>query len=430
MCSPFFVDRVHSDVQSFAHANLHMSSKMSVLQLPNGKFRVQLRRKGFPKFDKVFSSRDEAEIAEATIKGEQRAVEAPTGLTLAECWGRYCQSQSFLQKAPKTRSTEAGRIQPVLAKLGAYSLQNLQNAPSLVYDYIDERSNEISPRTKKKLSTTSVRLEVAALSAVVAFAKQRKIVQANFIRQIERPAQAKRKRRVDGVEVAGLRSVALSTDARAAEAARFVLLLRYIGCRPGELAKLRRPDVSLSKSELIFRSTKYKQTDRLIHLTKSAIGMLDTQIRYYKESGIQSDFVFSTRSTASTNDESVYVLYNYESGIKLLRKLGVVEQSFHAHAMRREFISKAIETGLPYATIRKQTGHHSTQAIEIYDEGLSTAPEIREALDKHENSIQADEIFGMMRRMGMTPEQIRGFRDGLKQDAGDAIPAGRTLVQE
>jgi integrase len=383
---------------------------MSIIQLPNGKHRVQIRRKGYPKYDKVFATRQEAEDAEASIRGEQKAVEAPVEITLSECWARYCQSQSFLQKAEKTRSTEAGRIQPVLAELGSYSLANLQNAPTLIYDYIDKRSSTISARTKKKLSTTSVRLEIAALSSVIAFAKQRKIVQANFIRQIGRPAQAKRKRRVDGVEVAGLRTVALSSDARAAEAARFALLLRYIGCRPGELARVRRVDISLSKSELTFRNTKHKQKDRLIHLTKTALGMMDTQIRYCKDSEIDSEYVFSTRTKASPAQKPEYVFYNYESGIKLLRRLGVIEKSFHAHAMRREFISKAIETGLPYATIRKQTGHHSTQAIEIYDEGLSTAPEIREALDKHEHAISADEVTGMMRRMGATPEQIKAAK--------------------
>lgn len=400
---------------------------MPISQLPSGKHRVQIRRKGFPKYDKVFATRQEAEEAEASIRGEQKAIEAPTEITLSECWTRYCKSQSFLQKAAKTRATEAGRIQPVLAELGAYSLVNLQNAPTLIYDYIDKRSEVISPRTKKRLSTTSVRLEIAALSAVIAFAKQRKIVQANFIRQIERPAQAKRKRRVDGIEVAGLRTIALSNEARAAEAARFALLLRYIGCRPGELAKVKRTDVSLSKAELTFRNTKHKQKDRLIHLTKTAIGLMDTQIRYCKESGIDSEFVFSTRAKANNVEKPEYVFYNYESGIKLLRRLGVVERSFHAHAMRREFISKAIETGLPYATIRKQTGHQSTQAIEIYDEGLSTAPEIRNALDKHEHAISADEVTGMMRRMGATPEQIKAFQAAM--EGKEPILAGRTLQE-
>ena len=101
---------------------------------------MQIWRKGYPKYDKVFATRQEAEDAEASVRGEQKAVEAPKEITLSECWTRYCQSQTFLQKAAKTRTTEAGRIQPVLAALGAYSLVNLQNAPALIYDYIDKRS--------------------------------------------------------------------------------------------------------------------------------------------------------------------------------------------------------------------------------------------------------------------------------------------------
>jgi hypothetical protein len=86
---------------------------MSIIQLLGGNFRVQVRRKGFPKFDEVFLTRKEAEAAEAAVTGEQKAIEAPTELTLSECWERYRQSQAFLQKGEKTRSTEAGRIKPV-----------------------------------------------------------------------------------------------------------------------------------------------------------------------------------------------------------------------------------------------------------------------------------------------------------------------------
>jgi len=394
---------------------------MSILALPNGKFRVQIRRKGFPKFDKVFPSRLAAEAAEAAVKGEQKPVEQAADLTLSEVWTRYSQSQAFLQKAANTRDTEAGRIKPVLAELGEYSLLNLQNSPSLVYDYIDKRSTSISPKTKRKLSTTSVRLEVAALSAVVAFAKQRKIVPANFIRQIDRPAQAKRKRRVPGVEVAGLRSVARGDDPRLSEAARFALILRFLGCRPGELAGLKRADLNLHRSELTFRNTKYKAEDRLVHLVRAAVDLFNSQILYYKTTGIESEFVFSTLSRANAEGKKVYVLYNYTSGVNALRKLGVIEKSYHSHAMRREFISRAIETGMEYSTIRKQTGHHSTQAIEIYDEGLSTADEVRQLLDKHANVIDDDELYGMFQRMGASRELLEKIKKVTKGERISAV---------
>ncbi|MBA5639012.1 hypothetical protein H3H37_18295 [Duganella sp. LX20W] len=137
---------------------------MSVIELPNGRFRVQIRRAGFPKFDKVFLTRDAAVIAETSVLGEQAAVATTSDITLSEAWERYSQSQTYLTKKDRTRDTEAQRIKAVLEELGGYSLVNLQNAPGAIYDYIDKRSVHISSRTKKKLSTTSVRLEVAALS--------------------------------------------------------------------------------------------------------------------------------------------------------------------------------------------------------------------------------------------------------------------------
>ncbi|WP_185748568.1 tyrosine-type recombinase/integrase [Herbaspirillum sp. SJZ107] len=253
-------------------------------------------------------------------------------------------------------------------------------------------------------------------------------MQSNFVRQIDRPAQAKRKRRVGGVELAGLGHAAQSHDSRIAEAARFALLLRYAGCRPGELARLRRDDVSLSSETLVFRNTKFKSEDRSIHLTPRAVSILNAQFYQNTVEGVESEYVFSTRAKTSTPETPVYVYYNYESAIKLLRRLGVVEQSFHAHAMRREYISRAIETNMPYSTIKKLTGHHSSQAIEIYDEGLSTAPEIREALNRHEQAINEDELIGVLTRMGMSPQQVK---EALAKARGEYVsPMKAVLLKE
>jgi hypothetical protein len=100
----------------------------------------------------------------------------------------------------------------------------------------------------------------------------------------------------------------------------------------------------------------------------------------------------------------------------LLKHNNVVEADFHAHAMRREFISRAIESSMNYATIRKQTGHHSTQAIEIYDEGLSTAPEIRAALDEHSSLIFKDINTGFMLSSGFSQEIINKGSSITKED--------------
>ncbi|MTD33406.1 hypothetical protein [Paludibacterium denitrificans] len=146
---------------------------MGITQLKNGKFRLQIRRKGFPTVDKVFESAEGAQAAEAAAARKQKPVQ--DDITLNELCERYHDSREFSEKAENTQKTELCRIKPVLATLGEYSLKNLEQDTSAIYDYMDKRSKEVSPRTKEKISGTTIRLEIAALSALVAFAKTRKL---------------------------------------------------------------------------------------------------------------------------------------------------------------------------------------------------------------------------------------------------------------
>ena len=330
---------------------------------------------------------------------------------------------------PSTQKTEITRIKPVLAELGEYSLLALQEAPRLIYDYIDRRAKVISDKTRKKISNSSVRLELATLSAVAIWAQRRKYVIKNFVRDVTRPSLAKRKRRVPPVELGNIQLASLHHHIpRMAVAARFLLLLRFLGCRPGELATARRADIRFATSDITFRDTKYKHEDRLVHITERANPIINAQIEYGLEYEPQSPYLFSTKSRKK--DESgkmLFVPYNYATGINLLREEGVLPADFHAHAMRREFISRAIESGLPYATIRKQTGHHSTQAIEIYDEGLSTAPEIRKALDDHENSLSVEHLEGLLEAHGFSKRDIEKFHTTLNGQK-DTSPISRSMA--
>lgn len=397
---------------------------MSVFQLDNGRWRVQIRRRGFPSFDKVFPTKKAALAAEAEVLAQQYARPQADGMTVAEAWLKYEASYEFSAKATNTQRTERGRIKPVLEALGDYSLAHLEASPSRIYDYIDARSRVISTRTKRRLSGTNIRLEVAALSAVVAWAKQRRIVSGNFVRHIDRPKTVKRKRRVPAVEQAKLESTSLAFDQPLlAESARFFLLLRLLGARPGELAGLLRTDAYLESSEVMFRRTKTKKEDRKVHTTPKARNLLDTQLRYAHENAVGSPFLFSTLGFSTDRSRRQWKQYDFSYAVKRLRQHGVLPEDFHPHAMRREFISRAIESGMPYATIRKQTGHHSTQAIEIYDEGLSTAPEIRAALDKHEQTVNYEQLLAMMANLGLPEEAIEKFKAELSGEMPK--PAGR-----
>jgi integrase len=394
---------------------------MSVFQLPSGRWRVQVRRVGYPNFDKVFRTERQARAANAELLKQAAEVVEGKSATLENLWARYAASFEFKSKAPHTQRTELGRAKPLLAELGRYSLDVLEQSPQVIYDYIDRRSAVISPKTKRKLSNTSIRLEVATLSAIVAWAKRRKVVTGNFIRHIDRPGQAKRKRRVRPVEQARLEMAVLKfDDPKLAEAARFALLLRRLGCRPGELASVLQSDISLRNAELVFRNTKYLKQDRRIPLSEEAVSLIDAQLAHALDDCDGSPYLFSTMGKKGDRAEK-WQPYGYSGAVKRLRDAEVVPADFHAHAMRREFISRAIEAGIPYATIRKMTGHHSTQAIEIYDEGLAVAPDVRKALDDHQTRVSDELLLGHFEAMGLTPEQIEDLLLRLKGEQPKAV---------
>lgn len=381
---------------------------MGVTNTKNGKFRLQIRRNGYPTVDKVFESKEEALAAEAAAMSKRKpAKPVKADITLSELWERYSESREFSEKADNTQATERCRVQPVLEKLGEYSLKNLEQDTAAIYDYMDERAKEVSPRTKKKISGTTLRLEVAALSALVAFAKTRKIVKENFVSHISRPVTKKRRRRVAPAELGKLKLFARSSDPVIAQAARYIITVRHLGCRAGELCTLRVEDLRLDKRELTFRNTK-NGTDRTVHITSDAAEMLYLQ---QADTPADSDFLFCTRSRTGE-----WVPYNYSHGVKKLRENGIVSETLHAHAGRREFISRAIEANVPYATIKKQTGHKSVQALEIYDEALSTAPEIRAEFDRLGDKVKKESLLGTLEALGMTDEQRRKVLKMLGED--------------
>lgn len=367
---------------------------MSVVRQVGGRYRVQIRRKNL-QFDKTFETEAEAK------QMEKRLLAAPVlqaeGVTLAALCERYQGSLQFKQKAEHTKATEKTRIKPVLEKLGGYSLGALEKETHLIYDYIDQRGQAKSSKTGRPLSNSSVRLEVAALSAVIAFAKNRQLVRENFVANISRPVTKRRKRRVSNLEQGALQRYARSSDFLLATASRFLLLIRHLGCRPGELASLKVADVKLNLRHLTFRDTKNGQ-DRLAHITSDAQQMLQLQI---DDLDANCPYVFATWS----KKQNIWRPYNYAYGVKKLRSKEVIPADYAAHAGRREFISRAIESSVSFGTIKKQTGHKSTQALEIYDEGLSTAPEIRSVWDALAEKVRGENLLGTLESMCTTDEQ-------------------------
>ena len=194
---------------------------MSISQLPNGKWRLQIRRK-YLDHDQVFESKKEAQLVETELLKKPKPGKGDTITTL---WLRYQESNDFAQKSEQTQITERNRIKHVLAAMGGVPIQELEGNPARIYDYIDARKKQRTIRTNRPVGNGSIRLEIAALSAVVEFAKKRRIVRENFVSGISRPTVKPRTRRIESTEQGGLNLACRHADYQVAKAG----LLRSVG---------------------------------------------------------------------------------------------------------------------------------------------------------------------------------------------------------
>lgn len=387
---------------------------MAITQLANGTWRVQIRRKDL-KLDRVFDTKKEATQAEAVALGKVKPRE--TAKTLQDVWERYQQGLEFSSKKLSTQKTEKVRSGPLLRELGRLEMKQLTESKAAISEYLAKRSKEKSERTGKVLSGTSLRLELALFSTLCKFAEDRGISSGNPSRGIrKRPKTDVRRRRVGEDEIGELET--WLSDKRGwqiHEHCRFMMLLFHIGCRPGELSGAKWKNVDLQDRTILFEDTKNGDW-RKAHLVEAACDLVADQIKHNKDkTDGKSEYLFSTMSKKTRE----WKAFNYTQSVKTLKANGVLKDDFHAHAMRREFVSRLIESEVPIMSIKKQTGHGTTAALEIYDQALSTSQSLRNTLDKVAETQAEAAMRDDLKRSGLTRDQIelamQVFRQSAKQ---------------
>jgi integrase len=379
-------------------------------QLPSGKWRIQVRRQNWPRIDEAHFT-NEAEANARAVELELRFGARPADArTLQEAWDEYIDSDTFTDKADSTQRCELRTAKHWLARLGQFKLREVEASPQVVVQYRQDRRKAKYKRgeSERTYGANQVRLELASLSSLMNYARERGWIQRNPLLGMKRPAKKAEERRISKVQQGRVLLAVVSKELRDEdrEAARYFALQQEFGARPGEMAKLTKADVDLADKLLCFRGTKTSAV-RYVPLTEWQRDRLAEQLVWaaIKEEGDKpSPFVWST-----WGKDGEWKPYNYSGWWKTLRKLGLVDGDSRPHDARHEHVSAAIEDGIPADEIRLVTGHKSIQAFERYNHAKATATRMRAKIEGRQAVLGQQKLEAMAAAMEVSPEALAAF---------------------
>jgi len=374
-------------------------------ELPSGHWRVLIRSNDFGRFAKTYDTLGAAQAARDKQLGDG-STDLEKSSTLREAWQRYEKSQKFANFKENTRRTRKSRIVPVLKVLGDVPIGRI--TPNTVENYLSARKEE---RGKKPgQPDDQLRLELDALSATLAYAKKMQVIETNATLGVSRPRGATRARRWTAAEEGLLMQLSGGKVKALRKAARFMLLVRALVCRPGELQNARYADLDLEKQTITLRDTKYRGETRTVPfsvVTKSLfLAVLEDELEDFAD----SPYIFSSHSMKNGEHKGAPVPYHYGTAIQNARKkYKVIPKGLTAHIGRHEGASSLVEdnTTLTMPQIMRLTGHHSAQSFEVYNhaEPVRFAPQI----EAHEAHRQEDRIAAAAALAGIPLHVMRGL---------------------
>jgi len=335
--------------------------------ITSGRWRVQIRRKGSPKEQRIFDDQAAAERWERTRLAQllTSKTTSATGPTLENIVRRYLDSHRFRQKSPGTQSRERCCSKAVLymsrtslpnpntavKDLGPTTPRSWNVSPvdSLdgrdIQDYIDARGAELAWQPPHRaISPDCIRLEVRFLSAVFKFAVQNRLRETNpalgRVNGFSIPSSNQRDTRIspEQEQVIVMKAYSRIRKSPRANPSLFpwLELVRTTGCRPGEAAKIELTWVELEKRVISVprRSTKRRQPRRVL-LTEHLANVLAPQLLRAEVEG--SPYLFFSRDRKS----GAFKPYAYAGAWRALR--AAAGTRVEPHGMRREHISRLFE---------------------------------------------------------------------------------------
>lgn len=369
---------------------------MSLVQLPSGRWRLQIRRKTL-RVDEVYATEAKAKKAnkDYLAKKEPRR---QAGLTLDTAWERYHVSLAFKQKKITTQRSEETHIKAGLRRFGNWSVKAItpEDIEALI---IAELNSKKAPDT--------IRNAVAALSTVLRFCVDRHILPRNPCIGVARPNIERKPRRMAAGDEGSLMTVLNHPKLRYRSVARLCLLVRETGARPGEWAVTRWQDIDLGAQKVTFPNTKYKSMPRTIPLTNVAVGLLSAQLEDITLKNFHmfgdTEYVFPT---IDKNGETVPL--RYSGTVRDMKEEKLLPKHVRAHSGRHEYISKLVEdSDLDDSRIMSLVGHHSPTSMQIYAHARNVR--YRDQLEALEPKRRGERAKSFSEAAGLPKEVIDAY---------------------
>lgn len=332
---------------------------MSIYQTPTGKWRVQVGS-GKHRKTKVFTNKRDAERYRAITE----PVEGQDQTTWQDLADNYFVSTKYLyDKSQNTRPVEVRASKPVLAHFGKKLVVTTDDRA--VEEYKELRIKTISPRTKKRLSGNTVRLELDFLAILAKIAIRNRIITDTPLRLVEKPKCEEKEIRISNFDLSVIFETVsvLGPDEPKAIHYYYYFILYQIGCRPSELAGLTINNVNFEKKQFRFYRTKNTKSRTVPVPT----GKFELIVEWFNRKDRPKDCPYIFPSVHRKTGEWIpFGFSNSWKGIR--RKIGhLINPEISPHAFRHERISRWFEdTTMNEGQIMELSGHLTSAALNRY----------------------------------------------------------------
>lgn len=359
----------------------------TIAQRPDGKWRVQIRRKALGRHEGTFDTREEADAwaRETEARLISRAVMEPiagSGLLFETVAHQYLNSRTYLEKAEKSRSRELQCSVRVLEHFSGKTIASISR--HAIQQYIDKRATD-RKKNGQLYSGDTIRLERAFISCVFRYALRRNLVSENPANtELDLPACHSREGRILPEQEIDLYDTAVEyAISHHKTNGNLVPWLDFVfstGVRPGEAAKLELDWIKFEKEEIhIPRRGNKNRAPRVILLTEALTRMLKTQAEAAKKAGSPYLFWSFTKKRGFTP-------YSYNQPWRRICDKAGIPKDIVPHLVRHEFISRLFEsTSLSDTQVATLAGDVHVLSLEPYKHLRTNR--LRPSFEEHRKAI-------------------------------------------